>query len=113
MNVRSRRNSTCPWRLKVLWSHGWFTPYHGAPALPYPVQRGIFAPLRHTFDEYLRQTGPFWKFWGVKGVVFLEIASGKRRCFNCGGGHVVSLKLWVGWELGEVCCMYVDTVVYA
>ncbi|CAL1142581.1 unnamed protein product [Cladocopium goreaui] len=25
--------------------------------------------FEHTFDEYLRQIGPFWKFWGVKGVV--------------------------------------------
>ncbi|CAK9007064.1 unnamed protein product [Durusdinium trenchii] len=25
--------------------------------------------FEHTFDEYLRRIGPFWKFWGVKGVV--------------------------------------------
>ena len=25
--------------------------------------------FEHSFDEYLSRIGPFWKFWGVKGVV--------------------------------------------
>ena len=25
--------------------------------------------FEHTFNEYLHRIGPFWKFWGVKGVV--------------------------------------------
>jgi hypothetical protein len=44
MNVRSRRNSTCPWRLKVLWSHGWFTPPFNGASL-----RRLGIPLMNIF----------------------------------------------------------------
>jgi len=120
MNVRSRRNSTCPWHGRscgamdgspsnnAMELQPCHTPFNGASL------RRLGIPLMNIFAR-LGLSGNS----GASKVLCSFSASGHAVVsIQLGGGHVVSLQkllsaLWVGWELGDVCCMYVDTVIYA